>query len=138
MSYATCDDFIKRLTPNESVSLTDFDFKGEVNRDVLQVALNDATAEIDGYLTKYKKPFKTTPPILVIYCCDIARYRMVGDDRLKTEAVEKRYAQAIDFLTRVAKGQIQLVEDEDGTVAETDSVIIFSDKQKVFGRDNPY
>lgn len=138
MSYATCDDFIRRFTPNETIALTDFNRTGKVNREVLQVALDDATAEINGYLVKYSKPFDKVPPILIIYCCDIARYRMTGDDRIEGNPIEKRYAQAIDYLTRVAKGQITLIADEEGTPAETDSVVIFSDPQKVFGRDNPY
>ncbi len=138
MSYATPADLLKRIGEKETVSLTDRELNGEVVEEVAQTALDDATAEINGYLIKYTKPFTVVPQILVLYCCDIAIYRLCVSDVIETSVVAQRYLQAISFLEKVAAGKISLTVDENGKEAETASVVMFSDKQKVFGRDNPY
>ncbi len=138
MSYATPADLLKRIGEKEMVSVTDRVFNGEIIEEVAQTALDDATAEINGYLIKYTKPFVTAPPILILYCCDVALYRLCVADVLETNSIAQRYLQAISFLEKVASGKISLTVDDTGTEAETDSVIMFSDKLKVFGRDNPY
>ena len=138
MSYATVQDMIDRYSEVEMVSLTDREYNAEIIPAVAQTALDDATGEINGYLIKYTKPFDVIPRTLLTYCCDIARYRLTGGEVLETNIIGQRYLQAISYLEKVAAGKISLTVDENGKEAETASVVMFSDKQKVFGRDNPY
>ena len=137
MNYATVQDMQDRFGLKEMISLTDREYAAVVVSAVAEVALTDATNEINGYLSKYPKPFTELPPSLKKYCCDIARYNLTGTDILLTDEIAKRYDQAIQYLEKVANGKISLTTDE-GTEAVTNTVVMFSPQQKVFGRDKPY
>ena len=70
---------------------------------IVEQAIADADAEIDGYLAKrYKVPFEKTPQVINKFAKDIALYNMVSrkgvdeNDREKTYLT--RYNAAIAFL----------------------------------------
>lgn len=76
-------------------------------------AIEDAGAEIDGYIGKrYRTPLANTPAVIRKYAKDIAVYNLASrtgideDDRENT--IYLRYKQAIDFLLLVAKGTVEL------------------------------
>lgn len=81
----------------------------------LQQALDDASAEIDSHLARaYKMPILgclksdgsyLSPPVLVRYCCDIARYTLY-DNKASNEEVYRRYKAALDWLSLVAKKEL--------------------------------
>jgi phage gp36-like protein len=81
-----------------------------INTAALDSALQDASDEIDGYLqARYQLPFVEPPRVLLLLSCDIAMYRMLalrqqGDIKDQRE----RYEDAVKFLTKVSKGEIQL------------------------------
>lgn len=107
MNYATQQDMVDRFAEVELVQLTDSTNSGAIDAAVLGRALDDADAEIDGYLAgRYALPLTTVPKILVGYACDIARYRLY-DDRA-TEHVAKRYDDAVRYLRMVAEGKVGL------------------------------
>ena len=81
--------------------------------DVVQVALQDAEEEINGYIGgRYPLPLPNVPSNLERMACDIARYRLYFQQ--PTEEVRKRYEDAVSFLKLVATNkahlQIQNVE----------------------------
>jgi phage gp36-like protein len=109
MSYAVKQDMIDRFTELEVIQLTNevVEPSTVINDAVLDRALADGDAEIDGYLMgRYTLPLQTVPGMLKSLCCDIARYRLY-DDRA-TDQVTKRYDDAIKLLTRIAKGEVSL------------------------------
>lgn len=115
MSYATQQELVDRFGEVELIQLTDRDDPpaGVINATVVQRALSDADAEINGHLEgRYALPLATTPTILVTYACDIARYHLY-DDRA-SEQVTKRYEAAMKFLRMVAEGKIGLGPDGSG------------------------
>ena len=61
ISYATLDELCLRYGDNTVLQLTDLERRGQINADIAQQALLDATAEIDGYLNRYTRPLKPTP-----------------------------------------------------------------------------
>ncbi len=76
-------------------------------------AVEDACAEIDGYLAKrYNVPFPKTPKVINKFAKDIALYNLVSrkgvdeNDREKTYLT--RYNAAVAFLTKVAEGKIDI------------------------------
>lgn len=138
MPYATRQDMIDRFSEVELVQLTD---RGNVRADrivdaVLNRALDDASAEIDGYLAgRYTLPLSPVPANLALICCDIARYRLQHNEA--AEAVRERYAAAIKFLTKVATGEIQLGATALGQPpASAAQGVVFNTGQKAFGREN--
>ena len=87
---------------------------------IVEQAIADADAEIDGYLAKrYKVPFEKTPQVINKFAKDIALYNMVSrkgvdeNDREKTYLT--RYNAAIAFLTKVAEGRISIGVSENNT-----------------------
>ncbi len=107
MPYATQQDMIDRFAQTELVELTDRGNTGNIDSTVLNRALTDADALIDGYLqSRYTLPLAVAPKVLTLYAGDIARYLLY--DNHATEQVKKRYDDAIAFLKQVAKGAITL------------------------------
>lgn len=136
MPYATRQDMIDRYSEVELAQLTD---RGSVRADrivdaVLNRALDDASAEIDGYLAgRYVLPLSPAPANLPLICCDIARYRLQINEA--GEQVRARYDAAIKFLTKVATGEIQIGATALGaTPAAAAGGVSFSTGQKAFGR----
>lgn len=140
MAYATVEDMVARFSELEVIQLTDRNQDGLIDEDVAAVALADATAEIDAYLGRFKRPFTDVPPILKRLCCDIARYRLTAANGvLITDEIRNRYKiDVLDLLRAMAKGEVQLgVDDSGGEVAAGEDGIVFvNGKNKVFGRDH--
>ncbi len=81
-----------------------------VNASPLQQALNDASAEIDGYLDgRFSLPLSDPPALLNRLACDIAMYRLQALRPLHDIAdARQRYDDAVAMLTRVADGAVTL------------------------------
>lgn len=140
MAYATVEDMIARFGELEVIQLTDRNQDGLIDEDVAAVALADATAEIDAYLGRFKRPFTDVPPILKRLCCDIARYRLTAANGvLITDEIRNRYKiDVLDLLCAMAKGEVQLGVDDSGeeVAAGEDGIVFLNGKNKVFGRDH--
>lgn len=106
--YASRDDMISRFGEDELTLLTDRDGRaGAIVEAVLTQALEDASAEIDGYIGgRYRLPLNPVPAVLTRLCCDMARYNLT--DERATEQLQKRYEAAVQFLTRLGKGELSL------------------------------
>lgn len=140
MAYATVEDMIARFGELEVLQLTDRNQEGVIDKTVVKTALDDATAEIDAYLGRFRRPFEDVPPILVRLCCDIARYRLTAAQGvLITEEIRNRYKiDVLELLKALAKGDIQLGIDDAGAEiqADSDGVMFINGKNRIFGRDN--
>ena len=140
MAYATVEDMVARFSELEVIQLTDRNQDGLIDEDVAAVALADATAEIDAYLGRFKRPFTDVPPILKRLCCDIARYRLTAANGvLITDEIRNRYkVDVLDLLRAMAKGEVQLGVDDSGeeVAAGEDGIVFVNGKNKVFGRDH--
>lgn len=79
-------------------------------------AVSDASAEIDGYLSKrYRLPFDKPPAVLNKFAKDIAAYNLVSragiDESDRDKTFLTRYNAAVKFLTMVAEGKIDIGTD---------------------------
>jgi phage gp36-like protein len=110
MAYATVADMIARYGEEPMIQLTDRTGDGVIDAAVLEQKLADASALVDGYLAgRYPVPLSPVPGILVGYACDIARYNLYPDAELTQEhPVRLRYKDAIQFLTLVGQGRLNL------------------------------
>ena len=107
MTYCDQNGMITRFGEGELITLTDASDEGQIDSDALQIALSDASDEIDSYLAvRHSLPLESTPDILVRLCADIARYRLYNDRML--DEVEKRYQDSIKLLRDIARGTAQL------------------------------
>ena len=85
-----------------------------------QLAIEDACAEIDGYLYKrYPLPMKRAPEVLRKFAKDIAVYNLASrtgiDEDERENTIYIRYKNAVQYLTLVAKGTVSIGPDGDGT-----------------------
>ncbi len=134
MTYCTHQNLIDRFTEEELIQLTDTSNSGAIDYTVLDAAITDASAEIDGYLAKYPLPLAVVPTILTRLCCDIARYFLYDD--MAPEPIEKRYERAIEYLQRVAAGKISLGIDNQGQQPTPSEGAMMESGGRVFGRDD--
>lgn len=109
MNYCTQQDMIERFGEQELIQLTDRADPptGGIDGTVLDKAIADASAFIDGYLAKrYRLPLADVPPFLARLCCQVARYYLHDD--AAPEEVRERYKDAERTLLRIAKGEVIL------------------------------
>jgi phage gp36-like protein len=134
MSYCTKQNLIDRFGETELIQRTDRAGTGVINDAVLNEAIADADAEIDGYLTTYALPLQTVPAVMERIACDIARYYLFGDGMI--EQIKTRYDNAIKYLNLVAKGTISLAPDTSGAVPVAASAEVeFQSSSAVFSRN---
>jgi phage gp36-like protein len=111
VSYATVNDVTARYPNRDLVQLSNEDpAANTVNGAPIQTALDDASAEIDGYLEgRFTLPLSDPPAVLNRLCTDIAMYRMQVLRPLHDLAdARKRYDDAIAMLAKVAAGELTL------------------------------
>jgi phage gp36-like protein len=111
MSYASPNDMVARYPNRDLVQLTNEDpTQTAVNTTALQQVVDDASAEIDGYLEgRFALPLLDPPAVLNRLTCDIAMYRLqaLRPSHDVTDA-RKRYEDAVSLLLKVARGEVTL------------------------------
>jgi phage gp36-like protein len=136
MPYATVTDLQDRLGEARLVQLTDRADPplGLVDDGVAGKALDDASAEIDGYLIgRYTLPLADAPEILRVHCITIACYRLLGG--AATETDREDYKATRDYLNRVADGRVNLLPPSQVPPPAGAGTVIFSPGAKVMGRE---
>jgi phage gp36-like protein len=111
VSYASPQDIINRYPNRDLVQLSNEDPTATtVNTAPLQQALDDASAEIDGYLEgRFALPLTDPPAVLNRLAADIAIYRLQALRPLHdVEDARRRYDDAVAMLTKVAAGALTL------------------------------
>lgn len=105
--YATLAQMQQRFSEAELIDLSDRGGTGVINSAVIEAALNDAKATIDGYLAaRYPLPLATVPEVLNRLSCDLARYYLY--DNRATEQVTKRFDDALKLLDKISNGAVTL------------------------------
>ena len=114
MSYATPAQLIESTQEYLVAQLTgSADTPDET---IIERALDNASAEIDGYIgSRYNLPLPSAPEVLKHFCIDIALYRMMSLRPLgDIEDARKRYEDAIRFLKDLIRGEVSLGLPEAG------------------------
>lgn len=140
--YAQSRDFVYRIGEVQTLQLTDRDGTGEINYEVLDIALSDSSSQIDGYLSaRYKLPLATVPQNLTRICCDLTRYRLCSmSDVTITDEIIERYKLSLKELESLATGKISLgidaENDDTGETTADSAVQFFNGNNRIFARDN--
>ena len=136
MSYTSLALLQDRFGLDELVQRSDKfqPYTGAVVTSVIDRAIADADAEIDGYVgSRYTLPLPLpTPPVLVPIACDIARYRLYDD--AVPEVVRKRYEDAIARLRDIAAGRLSLGIDP-APAAGSQGAVVVRAPERIFSAD---
>ena len=116
--YATVQDCIDRRGARAVELLRDkADADGPLER-----ALEDASAEIDGYVgARHALPLDPAPPILKALCVDIAMLRASPDAGKLTEEDQRRSEAAVRLLRDISRGTVSLGAKDPDPPAEAAS-----------------
>lgn len=136
MPYATIADLQDRLGEPRLVQLTDRGDPplGLIDEGVAQKALDDADAEIDGYLAgRYTLPLLPAPPVLRVHALTIAHYRLLG--AAVDEAMREDYKTVRQYLERVADGRVALLPPAAVPPVVGAGSVMFAPGSKVMGRE---
>lgn len=107
MTYAVLQDLVDRFGSEELAQRSDRDGGLVIDTGVVDRALADADAEIDGYLAaRYALPLASVPGLLQSTACHLARYHLLGD--AASDEARKRYDDAVRLLKGLASGAIVL------------------------------
>lgn len=137
MAYCTQTDIVEQISETELVQLTDDAGNGVVDTSVVDRAIADADAEIDGYCeARYSVPFTTATAQVRKLSVDIAVYNLFSRRAGAPESRVKRYDDAIAFLTRVADGKATLPGVSGAASESASDRVDLSGSDRVFSRDN--
>lgn len=137
--YATIDEVRAMIKEDAIDSLIDdrhIEDENERNvllRDITLGAIQDADAEIDGYLARrYPVPLTTIPQMINKLSKDIALYNLFSRRGIDEQSEEKnyltRYKAAIDFLRLVAEGKVEIGLDTPKQAAASGFTMQSSDR----------
>lgn len=109
MPYATKQDLLDREGEDMIFAVADRDRDEVLDEAAIERALADASAEMDGYISRrYSLPLVTAPAWGKQICGDIAIYRLARAADALTNELRQRYEDARSFLDRVALGKVDL------------------------------
>lgn len=133
MPYCTQQDLIDRGLERELIERTGGNATGMIDEVVLNKAIDDATATIDGELSNFTRPITPVTPRLIKIACDLTRYYLYGD-REVPEYVQSAYDDAMSFLGRANKGNADFGIDPTGSAPVEQTVVMSVSTPKLFGR----
>ena len=113
MAYCTRQDLVDRIGEALLVELSDLEREGQANEARIAAAIADADAEIDSYArARYDVPLSPVPASVKAIAVDLVIYRLLAargfDKASADEAVVDQHKAAIDWLQRLASGQVTL------------------------------
>ena len=108
---------------------------GSIDSDIVDRALADTDAEIDGYLAgRYLLPLADTPPLLVDIAARIALYKLHVYSPEKK--IEDDYRDALKTLDRIAGGTVRLPVAGVEPTSSGSSGVVATDRDRDFTPEN--
>lgn len=138
------EDMFNSILGDRYIDESDAEAVAEKEKDItllIENAIADADAEIDGYLSKrYSPPFMEPPAVLKKFSKDIAAYNLMSRKGIEEDNSEKtyltRYNSAIRFLTMVAEGKIDIGTTKDDPGKTASEGFHFLSSRRLFSRES--
>jgi len=137
MPYISLDLLTDRYGERMLLQLTDRDepATGLVDSDVVDRALADTDAVIDGYISaRYKMPLAETPPLLADLAAAITIYKL--HRYAPDPKIEQDYKDALASLERISKGVIRLPVEGVEPTGSGSAGVQTTDRDRPFTQDN--
>lgn len=133
MPYATLEELTDRFGQRLLLQLTDRASppSGTIDQAIVDRALTDTDAVIDGYLGGvYQLPLATTPPLVVDLALAIAIYKLhtfAPDPKIADD-----YSQALKTLLQISQGTVKLPAAGIEPEAKSTSGVRTNDRERPF------
>lgn len=139
MTYATRNDLELSFGTLEVQQLSDrlVPALGATNDAVLTFVLTNATGIMNGYIVgRYQLPITDANALAALkpHCCAITRYMLMSNSA--DDQAKDMYKAAIDFLTAVGKGTINLIPPADVPTPSGIGTVEFVPGDKLFARES--
>ncbi|MCC7097272.1 MAG: DUF1320 domain-containing protein [Thermomonas sp.] len=137
MSYATLDMLTARYGERLLLQLTDRATPpaGAVDSAIVDAALGDTDAVIDGYLAgRYALPLSSTPPLLADLAQAIAIYKL--HPFMPDPKIEQDYKDAMTQLDRISRGTVRLPLEGVEPAGTDLSGVVTTDRDRPFTAEN--
>ena len=119
--YATVQDCIDRRGEEGLRELADDPHADELAWSSLELALADASDEIDAYVgAQHALPLDPAPRLLVRLCVEIGVYRRAAEADVGTDKRRQRYEDALALLKNIEAGKASLGAGDPDPPAEAD------------------
>ncbi|ODS10927.1 gp436 family protein [Vibrio scophthalmi] len=106
--YATIDDLLKRDESLVWTLATDPNDHNRLDTEAVELAIKDATDEINSFLKRYALPLPSVPSIINRLAISMAMYWLADRDNAVSELVQKRYDSALQTLREISAGKRDL------------------------------
>ncbi|EML5157550.1 TPA: gp436 family protein [Morganella morganii] len=144
MSYATLADMYARYSRDALHILTDVkidDWQSlspeelqSAREHLIQVALDDSSATIDGYIDgRATLPLETVPVVLIRIACVLTRFAL--EEGAATEKATKDAEAAIRLLEKVSAGDVGLGLSKDAERPAGGDIAVITSQGSVWSRD---
>ena len=131
--YSSLDDMIAQFGQQALVDLTDRDapYSGKINAALLEEALRQASALVDGHLAgRYALPLAHVPTLVARLTRSIAFYDLhIG---AASEKAERDHKEALAVLRDIAKGNVKLPAELNAPAPASESNAEFIGGKRVF------
>jgi phage gp36-like protein len=103
----------------------------------VQVALEDAAAEVDSYLEgRFQLPLQPVPRTILRVSCDIACYRLLSLlPNMEVEDARHRYEDAVRTLQAIRDARLDLGLPQSSVPASIPMPVLVSSSPRLFSRD---
>lgn len=119
--YATIEDMERARGADHILALSDKDRTGGRIDLALNEALERASSLADSYIDKkYAVPLQDPPDFLVAAVIDVAEYQLAPDSMIGTDAMYRRYNDAIKLFEKIGAGKVTLAGNEPAASSGTD------------------
>lgn len=104
----------------------------------VQVALEDAAAEVDSYLEgRYRLPLQPIPRTILRVSCDIACYRLLSLlPNMEVEDARHRYEDAVRTLQAIRDGRLDLGLPQASAPPSVPMPVLVTSSRRLFSRES--
>lgn len=122
MAYASVAQLKSVIPASDLALLTDFDGTGEPSDARLTQALDDASAEINGWIAKVvTRPLPDPPHILAVICRDLAMHRLYANLGHPAETYKALRDSALVTLKAISRGELSIGDASEDAEADIES-----------------
>ncbi len=120
MGYCSKEELLARIPQEYLIDLTDDDGDGIEDNDVISEVIEQASSEIDAYLSRrYDTPLLNVPAVIEKICVELVIYYLHLRADKVTDAWKDTYERAIELLRSLANGDVKIGNEQQSSIIKS-------------------